>query len=361
MQKTVKCKLEPTPAQANALLDTMTAFAAACNDALAMAKETGHHRPYALQPECYHQIKERTGLTANYVVRAIARVGSAFGKGKEPPKGFRPTSLDLDARVMDYRPQDELVSVSTIEGRMKIRVRLGDYQRQQLGKQKPKSGKITFDEQKKRCSIHFVINVDEPEPSGENSFGVDRGIKRIASTSEGQHYSGRRLNRTRERYVRTRASLQRAKAQRPNGNAYRVLKRLSGRERRFQTHINHIISKQIVQRAKETNSYIVLEELKGIRQRTANKGKAHRSRMGRWAFYQLMTFIIYKAALAGVPVIFISPAYTSRHCSRCGSFGSRHSLKFSCASCGLVLDADFNAALNIAAQGRRVNTPAKLA
>lgn len=37
-----------------------------------------------------------------------------------------------------------------------------------------------------------------------------------------------------------------------------------------------------------------------------------------WAFAQLGDFITYKARRAGVPVVYVDPAYTSRTCSRCG-------------------------------------------
>jgi IS605 OrfB family transposase len=298
-------------------------------------------------------------LTANYVVRAIARVCSTFGRGKEPPKQFKPTSLDLDVRLMAYHPHDELVSISTIRGRRKIRLKVGQYQRQQLQGQKPKAATLNFDERTNKFYINLVIEIEAPDPGGDSPLGVDRGIKRIASTSEGKHYSGRKLNRTRERYARTRASLQTTKAQRPGTNVYRVLKRLSRRERRFQKDTNHIISKQIVQRAKETNAYIVLEKLERIRERTAHKGKDHRRRMGRWAFFQLETFIQYKAEAAGVPVVFVNPAYTSQRCPACGSLGSRRKHKFVCKSCGYAGDADTVGALNIAALGAQVNRPAK--
>ncbi len=49
----------------------------------------------------------------------------------------------------------------------------------------------------------------------------------------------------------------------------------------------------------------------------------------------------------------VSPAYTSQTCSRCGFVHreNRRGEVYQCTSCGIVLDADFNASLNILHRG----------
>jgi putative transposase len=69
-----------------------------------------------------------------------------------------------------------------------------------------------------------------------------------------------------------------------------------------------------------------------------------------WASSQLRAFIAYNAALAGVPVVYVNPAYTSQTCSRCGhceQANRRSQAKFLCVSCGYSAHADLNAAVNI--------------
>ncbi|MFB2769111.1 zinc ribbon domain-containing protein, partial [Pelatocladus sp. BLCC-F211] len=81
------------------------------------------------------------------------------------------------------------------------------------------------------------------------------------------------------------------------------------------------------------------------------------------AFYQLRLFVEYKASIAGVPVVFVPPAYTSQTCSRCGHVhpikgkSYRSGKSFKCGHCGFEHDADINAALNIAALGLSVIQP----
>ncbi len=69
-----------------------------------------------------------------------------------------------------------------------------------------------------------------------------------------------------------------------------------------------------------------------------------------WAFSQLRGHIEYKAALAGIPVVTVDPAYTSRTCPACGHVakGNRKNRNdFVCLHCGFSLPADHIGAINI--------------
>ncbi|MFS8861177.1 zinc ribbon domain-containing protein, partial [Synechococcus sp. H60.1] len=145
--------------------------------------------------------------------------------------------------------------------------------------------------------------------------------------------------------------------------------RLSGRERRFQAWVNHRISKSIVARALATHSFIALEDLTGIRERTnqQRRSKTERRRsnseaygpLARGAFYQLRQFVQYKAARAGIQVVVVPPAYSSQTCHRCLWIGQREGKRFRCVNpvCGWEGDADFNGANVIALLGVAVNRP----
>lgn len=113
----------------------------------------------------------------------------------------------------------------------------------------------------------------------------------------------------------------------------------------FMRDLDHKLSRGIVNYCLKNNCGIALERLKGIRPKKG-KGKKLNGLLHSWSFFRLQTFIQYKAKLAGVPVVFVDPSYTSQACSRCGEIGNRKEKTFKC-SCGHVDHADANAAFNI--------------
>ena len=128
---------------------------------------------------------------------------------------------------------------------------------------------------------------------------------------------------------------------------FRELKRVKDRESRIVKDLNHKISRKIVDMAKVQHAALVFEDLNGIRQ-TRKQHRSFKYALHSWSFYQLQTFVEYKAKLLGVPVLYVDPAYTSQDCSRCGARGQRQGKEFKCPVCGHVDHADVNAAFNIA-------------
>jgi putative transposase len=68
---------------------------------------------------------------------------------------------------------------------------------------------------------------------------------------------------------------------------------------------------------------------------------------------QFADLLAYKAAWAGRPFLAVNPAYTSQDCSQCGHRQplSRSDRTYTCPCCGVVLDRDLNASLNILGVG----------
>ncbi|PPT07373.1 Mobile element protein [Geitlerinema sp. FC II] len=360
---TIVCKLNPTPEQSRKLEATLEAFAKACNFAnqTVNPKITNKNR---IQGEVYKAIREQFRLTANLAVRACARVAANRKTAKlkdRPIKQFKPTSADYDARVFSYQEKKQTVSLSTVEGRVRIPLVLGNYQIGKLKGKTPTSATLSKHRDGK-LYIHIQVKDDVPPPQKpKDVIGVDLGRRDIAVTSEGQSWSGGSVNRIREQFARVRASVQ-AKGTK---GAKRLLKRLSGRERRYQSWVNHNISKQIVRHAKDTQSIIALEDLTGIRERTNRqpRSKTERRRSNSWAFYQLRLFIDYKAIKEAVEVITVPPAYTSQTCHNCLHIhpqkgkSYRSGKTFKCAHCGWKGDADLNGATMIKRLGESVSLP----
>lgn len=136
----------------------------------------------------------------------------------------------------------------------------------------------------------------------------------------------------------------RAKLQTKGANL--TLVKIKNKQSRRIKDENHKVSRNIVDYAKLHCSAIVLEDLGKI----SKKGKAKRYvQKSQWSFYQLETFIKYKASLLGVPVVYISPRYTSRICSKCGRLNIANGKKYYCSSCGHFEHRDVNASFNISA------------
>ena len=59
--------------------------------------------------------------------------------------------------------------------------------------------------------------------------------------------------------------------------------------------------------------------------------------------------LTYKAAWAGRELVVVDPKFTSQRCSGCGAVSAEHrqGKRYECAECGMIEDADVNAALNI--------------
>ena len=180
------------------------------------------------------------------------------------------------------------------------------------------------------------------------------GVVNVAVTSDGTVYSSESIERKRRQYASHRQRLQ----LRGTRNAKRRIRKAGRKESRFRRDVNHRIAKEIVRTAKGTSRGIAVEDLNGINRRTT-VGRSQRSRRMGWSFFQLRTFIDYKAAEALVPFVAVDPKDTSRRCSCCGHTekGNRRSQSaFRCLSCGFVEDADLNAARNIAFRAA-VNQP----
>jgi putative transposase len=279
-------------------------------------------------------------------------VADAYKLDRNHQRRFRPLgSVAYDDRIVRYYP--EHVSIWTIGGRQCIPFVCGPRQRRMLASRQGESDVVY------RSSVWYLmvtVNVIEL-PTGEvdDYLGIDLGIKNIAATSDGETYAGGHTNGLRRRHARLRARLQRKHTR----SAERLLCRRRLKEQRFAANINHTISKCLVRTAQCTQRGLALEELEGIRSRIKAR-RPQRRVLHSWSFNQLRQFVAYKAALAGVRVVYVDPRNTSRTCPACGLVDARNrptQARFECVSCGLAGLADTIAAENIRVRGRGVCKP----
>lgn len=148
----------------------------------------------------------------------------------------------------------------------------------------------------------------------------------------------------------------RARIQSRQKKEFNKYTRVGNKISNYSKYVNHVISKEIVKKAKQYNAGIVLEKLKGLKKSKLNKStpKNIRKALHIWSYADLIEKIKYKAKLEGVPVKEVSPRNTSKTCSRCGYVNRRlkNERVFVCPKCGLKIDRDLNAAINIANKGK---------
>ncbi|WP_030913440.1 RNA-guided endonuclease InsQ/TnpB family protein [Streptosporangium amethystogenes] len=348
MLVTEMLKLAPSLEQGQALLATMRA----CNTAATRAAEVAFaHRianKIALQKLVYTDLRHEFGLSAQMAVRSIAKACGAYKRDKTIKPAFRELgAVAYDQRILTWKGRDA-VSLLTLSGRVVIPVLYrGRWLDSEGATLRGQADLVYLD------GVFFLaVVVEIPEPPRQEEpqrwLGVDLGIVNLATDSTGEPYSGKEVRAVRRRNARLRARLQAKNTK----SAKRLLKRRRRKESRFARNINHVISKQLVGKAKDTRSGIALEDLQGIRERVTVR-KAQRADLHSWGFHQLRTFMTYKAALAGVPVRLVDPRNTSRTCPGCGHIDKRNRPTrddFRCVSCGLAGPADHFAAINI---GRR--------
>lgn len=204
--------------------------------------------------------------------------------------------------------------------------------------------KVNQVELDKEYAFISVTVAEKPEIKTKVTIGIDRnatGHIVVASCPEtGKVWKlGKSARHIHNKYKNIRKDLQ-------SKGKFKKLKSIQHRETQKIRDLNHKVSRKLVDLASGLKGRLVLENLEGIRKAKSNR--AFRYTLNSWSFYQLQTFLEYKAKLAGIPISFIDPYHTSKCCSRCGLVGVRIDKKFTCPACGNVEHADTNASFNIA-------------
>lgn len=359
MNLTVQIKLLPDVAQAERLLATMRAFNAAANYAVGVAFDLGCTNKVELQKHVYYTIRERFGIPADMAVRVIAQAVEALKRDKT----ILPVFCELASvpyshgKNYGFKSIDRVSLQVTPAGREVMPFVCGEYQQQQLQAKRGQADLVYRDRQ-----FYLQVTIDFPDAEAgavQDFIGVDLGIVQIATTNDGQAFSGEPIEKARKRNARARQTYQRHGTR----GSRRRLRKMAQKQARFQRCENHRISKGIVAKAKALGVGIALEDLSGIRDRCEQTAtRRFRRRLGNWGFYQLRQFVEYKARFVGIPVVAVDPRHTSQTCSVCGHCerANRKSQSvFLCKHCGYSSNADQNGAANIRlrALGCPVNAP----
>lgn len=216
-------------------------------------------------------------------------------------------------------------------------------------------------------SIQTEREVPEPVHPLHNAVGIDMGIARFATLSDGS--SIRPLHSFRK-YEKKLAVLQRKMAKREKFSAnWRKLKaRIQRLHRKIANVRNDFLHKATTSISKN-HAVVVMEDLK-VRNMSRSAsgtleapGKNVSAKAGLnksildQGWFEFRRQLAYKMAWLGGTLLIVPPQYTSQTCSRCGCVDKRNrptQAKFKCTACGFECNADHNAALNILAAGQAV-------
>jgi IS605 OrfB family transposase len=361
VRRTVKIKLDLSTEDRETLDATAQQFKTACN----MTADAGWddnglktYQKYKLQDQVYDDIRDRTNLQANLVIRAISR-GSEAIKGcverlKQGEKTSKPRftsdSIAYDKRTLTVWLDEHRCTISTIDGRINAKFVIpedSDYYNTYFNDGwTVTQSTVEKHEYEDGAPYYLHLGLEKESSVEEQEFapkvmGVDLNVDNLAVTSTGRFFSGDRLHHERRRFEEIRGKLQ----EKGTRSAHRTIQEMSGRENRYACDTLHHLSKQIVEEAIDHDvDVIAFENLTDIRDNMP-PGKQFHS----WCFKKLFQYVEYKAQSQGIAVKQVSPKYTSQRCSDCGhtASGSRNGDRFQCVNCNKTLHADYNAAKNI--------------
>ena len=187
---------------------------------------------------------------------------------------------------------------------------------------------------------------DNPKPPWKDGslVGIDVGLESFATLSNGEKIANPRFFREEEKEL---AKVQRRLSKAPKGTperkkALKVVQLVHERIANKRYEFAHQISNQLVKK----HGLIAFEDL-NIKGMTHNHNLAKSIHDVAWNM--LVTLTSYKAASAGSMVVLVDPRNTSKMCSRCGILveKSLSDRVHKCSQCGLEMDRDWNAAINI--------------
>ena len=311
---------------------------------------------YDVHYNFYYDIrKQYPTLSSQMVCKVIQEVVASWKACLQARKKFNTPKKQHLSMTLDKRLYSKLTDHSvnlTVPGYRKVECTFNTY---------PLLQHMFDTYMAKNCDIFYrdgqfwlTVQFDVPctELVNEGVLGIDLGIKRLITCSDGTAISDKKFNK-RRRKIRY---LKRCLNKKGTKNAKRHLRKVRQEEMRISKDYTYRVAKYILAKPQ---GIIVLEDLTKIKKSTSRKKiatecgetkeikrKRHNNHFGQVALKQLQTVLEYKAPLVGKRVATVEPAYTSQLDCRGLPNGKRLGTRYYAAG-GLVLDADGNAAINI--------------
>lgn len=270
-------------------------------------------------------------------------------------------SIMLDERFVDFRKGiafDEFIGIKTPfrKGRNSVKINIPFKHHRASRKFDGWTRKKSVELYSKngQAFLKLIYEKEVEMKASGYAIGIDQGMKKLLSASDGTFYGTRNLNNV---YARLEHKEKFSHLKHP---------RKSRKYRRLTAYKNQLIDEAVNRFFEEHPDInaVCLEDLSGLKKgkkkirhklnRNENLKKMQTSTaIPYWSYRRTMDRIEAKAEENGVLVVYVEPAYTSQECSRCHAVDkkSRDKEVYSCQHCGFVIDADTNAAVNICSRG----------
>jgi putative transposase len=344
VKRTIKLFFKFDEISTNTLFETMKLASSIFNDHVEWALKERCYSKAKAHKSIYKQLRERYPSFNSALLQSVRDTALESVKAtklKFHPRKSEKSAIRYDARTLSLRGC--VLSISTTSGRLKTMLCFSKYELRQIEGLKRIGGAIVgFDNDKKKFFVCLTYQGENKQlRETGRAVGIDRGIKNPVATSD-ERFFGKDAGRLKRRY----SYLQQQLSVKGTRSAKRLLKRLSGKEKRFNRDMNHVISKILA--SDETVRAYVLEDLGNITKRK-RKSKMLNRWLHSWPFFQLEAFLKYKCEANGIEIAKVDARYTSQCCNCCGCVDkmNRSGFVFRCIKCGHKDHADVNAAKNI--------------
>jgi len=295
-------------------------------------------------------------LTSNAVIALYRDVMGAIRsiKSNKHENARIPEKTHLNHKLNRYLYKHltaEGIWLTTNTKRIRSHITFKTYPRLQEMFQKYVPGDPTIFLRDGRFYMSIPFKVPEIPLQNDTCIGVDMGERRFAITSDGLMLNDKEYNARRRKIRYLKRCLQKKSTKSANRHQYK----LSRKEQNQSTNICNHIANAIIHST--SASIIVIEDLSNIKKCTSKskeglKTKSHNRRISQIPFYKFKQILSYKALLHGKRVETVSPFMTSQtDCTTGKKDGIRKNRRFYCAN-GIILDSDWNAAINIARKSK---------
>ena len=315
--------------------------------------------------EEYRKLAERAG---SHTPQQLLRMVDATWKGyKEAKKDWRinPEKYQAKPRIPGYLPKNGRYVVVWSEQQVRIRdgkVRIVErlmkkgFPAIQIGKLPVTEANQTIVRLKPfydRFMLELVYEKEVPiieEIEEQKILGLDLGVNNLVATSDGLIIKGGVVKSINQFFNKQKAKIQK-QLSKQNLRTSKQKQKLM-RWRYNQLHdLLHKASRAIIQHCIENNiSSLVIGRNMNWKQ-NIRMGKKNNQKFTNVPFHKLIQMLQYKAEEQEIEVMLVTEEYTSQTCSCCG-YRSQSNRKyrglFVCKKCKLVINADVNAAKNIA-------------